>query len=84
MSEEKQSLAGAYAKLEGHEDLCAERLKNIHGRINLLFAVLGAAGLISAGAAGWAFNKVWDGQQQTVNALQAMARAVPSAPALPH
>lgn len=26
---ERQTVAGAYAKIEGHEDLCAERYRNI-------------------------------------------------------
>lgn len=31
---EKQTVAGAFQKIEAHEDLCAERYKNIHGRID--------------------------------------------------
>ena len=27
-------MAGAYEKIEAHEDLCAERYRNIHGRID--------------------------------------------------
>lgn len=65
-----QTVAGAYAKIEGHEQLCAERYRNIHGRLDLLFAVLGAAALIAVGAGGWAFNRVWESQQQQVAALQ--------------
>lgn len=34
MSGEKQTVAGAYGKIEAHEELCAERYKNIHGRLN--------------------------------------------------
>jgi hypothetical protein len=68
-----RAVAGAYAKLEAHEDLCAERLQNLHGRINLLFAVIGAAAMIAVGAGGWAFTKVYESQQQQLTALQHVA-----------
>lgn len=83
MTDPRQSVAGAYAKLEAHEDLCAERLQNLHGRINLLFAVIGAAAMIAVGAGGWAFSKVWDSQQQQLRALQMVAEQVDSRRALP-
>lgn len=48
---EKQTVAGAYAKIEAHEDLCAERYKNIHIAIgdlkNLIYWILkGLAGML--------------------------------------
>jgi hypothetical protein len=73
MSERSQSVAGAYAKLEAHEDLCAERLRNLHGRINLLFAVIGTVGAMAAAAGGWAFTKVYESQQLQLTALQHVA-----------
>lgn len=30
---DRQTVAGAYAKIEGHEDLCAERYKNIDDKL---------------------------------------------------
>ena len=30
---ERQTVAGAYQKIEGHEELCAERYKNIGDRL---------------------------------------------------
>jgi hypothetical protein len=70
VNEPRQTVAGAYDKIEAHEELCAERLKNLHGRINLLFAVIGAAATMAAAAGGWAFNKVYESQQQQLMALQ--------------
>lgn len=70
MSETRQTVAGAYDRIDAHEELCAERLKNLHGRINLLFAVIGTAGVMAAAAGGWAFNKVYESQQLQMMALQ--------------
>lgn len=81
--EERQSVSGAYDKLKAHEDLCGERYKNIHGRLDMLFTVLGAAAMIAVGAGGWAFSKVWDSQQQQLRALQMVAEQVDSRRALP-
>jgi hypothetical protein len=30
---ERKTVASAHAKIEAHEDICAERYKNIHGAI---------------------------------------------------
>jgi hypothetical protein len=34
MSGERQTVAGAHAKIDAHEAVCAERYKNIHGRLD--------------------------------------------------
>lgn len=36
MSDERQTVAGAYAKIEAHEDLCAERYRRIDGTLSRL------------------------------------------------
>ena len=52
MSEERQTVAGAFAKIESHEELCAERYRNIHGAINDIKALLKwAAGSLACAAA---------------------------------
>lgn len=33
MSQDRQTISGAFAKIEGHEKLCAERYANIHASI---------------------------------------------------
>lgn len=37
---EKRTLAGAYQKIEAHEDLCAERYRNINASITDLKGLL--------------------------------------------
>lgn len=70
----ERTLAGAYDKLEGHERLCAERYLNIHGRIDLLFKVIGWGGALVAGLAisigGWSLNRLYEGQLKQSEALQ--------------
>lgn len=70
MSEEKQTVSGAYANMRAHESLCAERYKNIHGRLDLIFKVIFAAATVAMAAGGWAFGQVWAAQQQQMAALQ--------------
>lgn len=67
-------MAGAFAKIEGHEQLCAERYKNIHGRLNLLFKVIGWGGAlafsVTLALAGWGLSRLAEGQAQQLRALQ--------------
>lgn len=55
--ESRQTVAGAYAKIEGHEQLCAERYSNIHTGMADMKATLNkivwlaASGLL--GTAAW-------------------------------
>lgn len=83
---ERQTVAGAYAKLDGHEALCAERMLNIHGRINLLVKVVGWGGATAAAlliaVAGYGMNKIVDGQQEQLRLLMKVKAEV-SAPATP-
>lgn len=70
----EQTVAGAYAKIESHEVLCAERYANIHGRLDLLFKVIGWGGALAATLAialgGWSLSRLYDAQQQQNAALQ--------------
>lgn len=46
---DRQTVSGAYAKIEGHEELCAERYKNIHSSITdiKVWVKWGVAGMFS-------------------------------------
>jgi hypothetical protein len=53
----QQTVAGAYAKIEGHEELCAERYKTINDKLETLFtliwrAVLGLIAVLFTAAVG--------------------------------
>lgn len=55
---ENKTVAGAYAKIEAHEELCAERYANIRSDINDLKNIIKSAGKMLASVAlallGWA------------------------------
>lgn len=74
MAEERQTVSGAYAKIEGHEELCSERYANIHGRIDLIFKVLGVGGLILISVAGWSLNRLADKQDTQTQMLEQALR----------
>ncbi len=54
---ESKTVAGAYAKIEAHEELCAERYQDIRNDINDLKGIVEDAGKMLAGVAlaliGW-------------------------------
>lgn len=64
MAEGKQTVAGAYAKIDAHEDLCAERYRNINTSLTALHNTV--RGARSAGAAvalaliAWLATQVYD------------------------
>lgn len=70
MSEERKTLAGAYAKLEKHEEVCAQRWLNVDFKLNLIFAFMAGAIMIALGAGGWAMSTIISGQQAQLAALQ--------------
>lgn len=70
MTEERQTVAGAYAKIDTHEQVCAERARSIQTQLRAIFGILGAAAMVAASGGGWAFTKVWDGQQEQLKHLQ--------------
>ena len=80
---ERVTATMAYAKahdaergLAAHEELCAERYLNIHGRINMIFRILSWAGPLAVaviiGVAAWGLNRVFEGQQQQMDLLRAV------------
>ncbi len=54
--EHPMTVAGAYAKIESHEQLCADRYANIYA---MLKAILGALGMMFLGLLGWALIQVY-------------------------
>ena len=83
MTEGKQTVAGAYAKMEAHEELCAERYARIHDSIGDLKA--GAKWIIGLLVVmlGWFAVQVWDGNKAAIaaaNIRPGVAVAVASAP----
>lgn len=63
---DRQTVAGAYQKIESHEELCAERYAGIHSAIGDLKGTvnkvvwLGVASLLAL--VGWMGIQLWDGQ----------------------
>jgi hypothetical protein len=72
---ERKTVAGAYAKMDSHEAVCAERWKGVDFKLNLLFAALGTGVLLALGAGGWAMNLVVEGQQAQLQQLRDIAKA---------
>lgn len=61
---EKQTVSGAYAKIDAHEDLCAERYKAIHGAIEDLKLggrwIIGLLSTVALSLIGWLAVQVYD------------------------
>lgn len=78
MSEPK-TVAGAYAKIEAHEDLCAERYSRINTTLGELKdgqkAHSKAAWGIVLALLGWMAVQLWNGQQPAAPAPVAVERA---------
>lgn len=47
---ERQTVAGAYAKIDGHEELCAERYKGIEWKLHI---IMGGLATIFVGLLSW-------------------------------
>lgn len=64
MAEGRQTVAGAYAKIEGHEELCAERYKGIHDAITDLKGtqrtVSRGVWAVVAALLGWMALQLWE------------------------
>lgn len=63
---DKHTVAGAFARIEAHEDLCSERYKNIHETLGDLKTgqkthARAAWGLVLA-LLGWMGVQLWNGQ----------------------
>lgn len=79
MSEEKQTVAGAYLKLEGHERECALRYKALEeGLGDLKQGAKAIIGLLVV-VLGWFAVEAWNGQKADVaEARQPAAQAAPT------
>lgn len=77
---ERQSVAGAYTKIEGHEELCAERYKNIETAItDLKTDVRGSRNVVwgvLVALLGFMAVQLWDGTQDRVARLENVPPAV--------
>lgn len=64
MTEGRQTVAGAYQKIEAHEDLCAERYRAIHGAIADLKLgarwIIGLLATVAVSLIGWLGVQVYD------------------------
>lgn len=78
MSETK-TVAGAYAKIESHEELCAERYAGIHSSLSDLKGVAKAQANVQWGVLlallGFMAIQVWNGQQSRLERLERPAAA---------
>jgi hypothetical protein len=63
---EGKTVAGAYQKIESHEELCAERYETIHEKLGDLKTNAGAQNKMLLGVLlallGWMALQLWDGQ----------------------
>ena len=70
---DRQTVAGAYQKIESHEELCAERYKSIFDGLNelksdiggfrsLINKVRGGGITVLVWLGGWVGVQLWDGQ----------------------
>jgi len=82
---EKQTVAGAFAKIQGHEELCAERYNNIHNALGDIRAeqrmVRNAAFGLLAALIGWMAVQIYDGLRPPRSTAQAVVAVNPPAPA---
>lgn len=69
-----ETVAGHSMWIKGHEDLCAERYKNLDDRMKQVFAVIGAALLILVGVTGWSMKTNWDNADRQIHAIEQLKR----------
>lgn len=65
---ETKTVAGAFAKIEAHEDLCAERYAGINRTLNELRLVVWS---VLFGLIGWMAVQLWNGQDRRIEKLEA-------------
>lgn len=65
--EDRQTVAGAYAKIESHEDLCSERYRAIHETLGEMKADSKTQSRLVVGVLlsllAWMGIQLWDGQK---------------------
>jgi hypothetical protein len=80
---ERQTVAGAYQKIESHEDLCAERYANINTTLGELKEgqrshAKAAWGVVLALVA-WMAVQLWNGQGRPQTSAQTVVMSQPAA-----
>jgi hypothetical protein len=79
---ERQTVAGAYAKITAHEDICAERYGNIHSTLSDLKDGQKSHGRAAWGIAlalvAWMAAQLWSANQQRVERLERPVAAAPA------
>ena len=72
---EKQTVAGAYAKIASHEDLCAERYRGIHEAIadlkGLIRWILGGVASVAVALIAWMAVQLYDANNARIEAVSA-------------
>lgn len=69
--EERQTVAGAYALMDSHEKLCAERYKGINEKLHW---VLSGLALLFLGLLGWSFVQLYTLEPLRIAAAHQAAR----------
>lgn len=79
---DRQTVSGAYAKIEAHEDLCAERYGNIHTTLTELKDGQKSHGRAAWGIAlalvAWMAAQLWSANQSRVERLERPSASAPA------
>jgi hypothetical protein len=79
---DRQTVSGAYAKIEAHEDLCAERYGNIHTTLSELKEGQKGHGRAAWGIAlalvAWMAAQLWSANQARVERLERPSASAPA------
>jgi hypothetical protein len=77
---EKQTVAGAYAKIEAHEDICALRYKGIGDSIkelkDLIHWILAGVAMVAVSLIAWMAVQLFAANNARMTALEAHPAAV--------
>jgi hypothetical protein len=78
---ERQTVAGAYQKIESHEEICAVRYQALENALgDLKTSIKGynrAAWVIAVALLGWLGSQVWSQNQARVDRLERPVAAAP-------
>jgi hypothetical protein len=74
---EHQTVAGAYAKIDAHEDLCAERYKGINEKLGW---IMGGLGMTIVGLVSWMAVQLYTLQPLRMAAEQGQRVVVQTGP----
>lgn len=71
---EHQTVAGAYAKIESHEDICAIRYQGINDTLSemkgLIRWILGGVASVALGLICWMAAQIWSANDHRLTALE--------------